>query len=347
MRLRHFEELKPICPACRLSGREMPLVLGPGAQEGKGGIESGFLCCPSPDCGQAYPIIDGAPILVPDVQAWLAANGHLLLQRQSLADEVENVVGRAMGADAAFNVVRQQESSYAFDHYGDLDPTPRPGAAPGAVRRCLAAAQSALPPVTGAALDIGCAVGRTSFDLAEEGQGLVLGIDLNWPLLRIARGVLEDEVASYPLRMLGLNFERQRHAARFAGAEQVDFWVADALCLPFSANIFGQIMALNVMDCVSDPARLVAEMLRVGGVQAGLAMATPFDWAGHATPLSHWLEGPAALEAMLQHVSSLSQAAGQGRFVACGPAWDMTWQVRLHERSTMQYQAHFCAGVVE
>lgn len=349
MRISHFEQLKPICPACRRVGRETQLVLGGDAVEDQFGISSGLLHCQEIECRRSYPIIDGMPVLVPDLDAWLAANGHLILQRGFLPDGVEDILGRAMGPNAAFNVVRQQLSSYAFDHYGDLDPGHRDGPLalePGAVQRCLAAALAPLPAACGPILDIGCAVGRTSFDLATASQELVLGIDLNWPLIRMARTVLEGGAARYPHRVNGLNYVRRNLPAHFPGADRVDFWVADALCLPFSPHRFDLAVAMNVLDCVTDPKSLLLEIFRALREGGGMALATPFDWAEHATHLSAWLENVDAFRALLAHASEVSRQCGGGGFIEAGPFQEFEWQVRLHNRASMRYGTCIASGSI-
>ncbi|MFG1462671.1 methyltransferase domain-containing protein [Xanthobacter sp. DSM 24535] len=353
MRLAHFEALRPVCPACLRRGIESPLQLAPGAQEDAAGIGSGVLRCPEVDCRIGYPIIEGAPILVPDLSAWLAANGHLLLQRHELPDQVEGLIADALGPDAAFNVIRTQQASYAHDHYGDLEEAGgphfgplSPAVVPGAVRRCLAAALAQLPQARGPVLDIGCAVGRTSFDLAAATSGLVLGIDVNWPLLAVGRGILDRGLVSYPHRRVGLTFERRRHAVAFAGAERVDFWIADALALPFRARTFDLAVAMNVLDCVSSPSHLLWEMARILDGGGGAALATPFDWGSHATPPDAWLDGPAALETLLAQVNASARAAGTGELIETGAPRDLDWHVRLHDRAAMHYAVHLVTAIL-
>ena len=344
MRLRHFEALGPVCPACRQSGQSHPLVLEPGALREGADVRAGLLRCTGPACGQAYPIVRGVPILVPDLATWLTANLHLMLQEAVETDAVEAVIGAALGPDAAFNLVRQQQSTYGHDHYGDLG-TCEDGAGrgtdtapPGSVRRALALALSHLPLEDGPVLDIGCAAGRTTFDLAATGN-LVLGIDLNWQLLAIGRGVLDQGRISYPLRRSGNRFERCTGRADLPGADRVDFWVADALALPFPSGRFGHVVGLNVLDCVPEPARLIQEISRALAAGGRLALCTPFDWASHATPPAQWLEGPDAVRALL--VSAGLAAAGTE---AAHSSVKTQWHIRLHDNSAVQYTTHFYFG---
>lgn len=252
---------------------------------------------------------------------------------------MEAVVGAAIGPDAAFSATRQQQSTYAHDHYGDLfdgeaKATPH---APGSVRRCQDQALRRLGSGHGPRLDIGCAVGRTSFDLAAGCDEPVLGVDLNWPLLRVGRGILDRGLLRYPLRRLGNRYDRRETFFFPPEADRVDFWIADAQALPFAADTFQVALALNVLDCVPDPARLVAEVSRVTRPGGDVAFATPLDWAADATPSTAWLESHEALEAMIARAGR--GIPGAKPLTPTGPTLDLPWSVRLHDNATVTYRS--------
>ncbi|MEH3148772.1 MAG: methyltransferase domain-containing protein [Methylobacterium frigidaeris] len=334
MRRLHFEALRPACPACRRAF----LALEPGAEGADDAIRSGVLRCQGGGCGERFPVVAGVPVLVPDLAGWLSANLHLVLEGDVDGAAAEAVIAAAVGPDSAFGIARQQQSSYAHDHYGDLFPAdPDAGtASPGGVRRCQDQALRRLGPGSGPVLDVGCAVGRTSFDLAAACDGPVLGIDLNWPLLRIGRGVLDRGLLRHPLRRLGNRYDRRETRFSPPEAGRVDFWVVDALSLPFADDTFRLVMALNVLDCVPDPARLVAEISRVTAPGGGVAVATPLDWAPHATPSPAWLDTPDAFEALVARVSR--DGPGAKPLTPTAPALDLPWAVRLHDNATVTYR---------
>lgn len=353
MRRLHFETLKPVCPACRRPGRDMPLALEAGAVCIDDNVRSGVLRCTAADCGQRFPIIDGAPVLVPDVASWLSSNLHLVLQGDIDCAEAEAVVGAAVGPEAAFNISRQQQASYAHDHYGDLFDETGDGAPPGSIRRCQqialerlngksgentsAASQPGVQPVLQPALDVGCAVGRTTFDLAASGTRLALGIDLNWPLLRIARQIIDHGLLQYPHRRIGNRYDRLCRKVAFPADANVDFWIADALSMPFRSDTFGLALGLNVIDCVPDPARLIVEMSRVVGPGGGVGLATPFDWAPHATPYAAWIDDAPALDGLVTALGPVAAAMGGKPLSPTAPGVDLAWSLRLHDRAAMTY----------
>src|SRR5205085_12367722 len=63
----------------------------------------------------------------------------------------------------------------------------------GVLERGLALAGEKL---AGPALDVGCSVGRSTFELAQRGAAPVLGVDLNFSMLQVAAGVRSEEHTS-------------------------------------------------------------------------------------------------------------------------------------------------------
>lgn len=349
MRRRHFEQLRPLCPVCLSQRSEpLPLQLTSVLQELDDHILEGMLQCSHPQCLREFPIIDGIPIIVSDIRSLLSEQVAELTRRQDLSHVAESVIGDCCGPGSSFDTTRQQLSSYAWDHYGDCDPEEtgsEPG--PGGILRVLAAGVSLVEePLQGPVLDMGCAVGRSSFSLASSSEQLVLGIDLNLGLLRVAQQALVHKRVRYPRRRLGLVYDRREFSVDFAHSDLVDFWACDACVLPFAAQQFGAITCLNALDCVHSPSGLLAAISGALRVDGAAILACPYDWSAVATPVENWLGGhsqrgvelgssEAWLRRMLggQHPSAL-----QGlRMVQES---NVDWMVRLHERSAVHYQSH-------
>ena len=148
-----------------------------------------------------------------------------------------------------------QVNEYLVFHYASIDQTLRwefgPHQAFGFHARLAECIDSSQLPEISRALDLGCSVGRTSFELAKRSDGLVLGVDLHLPMLRLARRVLETGTVSYARRRVGIVYDRRDFDVAFDDADRVDFWACDAMALPFRDAGFGHAMALNVLDCVN------------------------------------------------------------------------------------------------
>lgn len=346
MKTAHFRNLRPVCPRCRRdSGALIALEVvheTPNAETAGGRIE--ILACPAHGCRQEYPVIDGMPVLVPDVRGWVQANEHDILARRDLSDELGSLLGDCLDPAGPHNVTRHNVSAYAASHFG----TGEDKAGQGTIHEVLSTAVAMAGPLPpGPVLDLGCAVGGTSFHLAGALEGrLVLGMDLGFGLLRVAGEVLETGEAVYDLRTNGLVYRRCRRPLTQGPAGPVDFWVGDASALPFAPGKFAMVCALNLLDCVHSPVTVLQQIdaaLVPGGV---CLLATPFDWAASATPVEGWIGGH-------------SRRAGDGgcpvtrlRAILADGDWPLPgmrlrlvgartvpWAVRLHDRAQMLYQS--------
>jgi SAM-dependent methyltransferase len=295
-------------------------------------------------------VVDGIPLLIANLRQYVADNPLRLLARDDLSALLESVVGDCCGAGSDYDQVRQQVSTYAWEHYGDLDPDealgePRPGTTLAALTTGCGLAE---PVPAGPVLEVGCAVGRGSFALAERTGELVLGVDLHFPMLRLAAGVLREGTVRYARRRVGLVYDRREFPARFDHRENVDFWACDAAALPFAPGTFSLAVALNLLDSIYAPRELLGSIARVL-VEGGKAvLSCPYDWAPGATPLEGWLGGhsqrspsdgssEAVVRALLTPGSSSTSVDG---LRICAERDDLPWHLRLHGRSTMTYRLH-------
>ena len=128
---RHFETIRPLCPVCRAaSGADMELEISIVERVQGDSVLEGVLHCSDPACRREYPIVDGIPLIVADLRSYLADNLLYVYGRNDLSAAVESIVGDCCGAGSAFDAMRQHLSSYAWDHYADLDPAEPPGEHP-------------------------------------------------------------------------------------------------------------------------------------------------------------------------------------------------------------------------
>ncbi|MHB9080580.1 MAG: 5-histidylcysteine sulfoxide synthase [Pirellulaceae bacterium] len=144
------------------------------------------------------------------------------------------------------------------------------------------------------ALDLGCAVGRASFELARE-FAAVTGIDFSARFIRVAlqlkvKGQLhyelieEGDIVSY-------------HEARLSDhdlenvVDRVEFSQGDATNLKPQFTGYDLILAANLIDRLYDPRRFLTtihQRLNLGGV---LVIASPYTWLEEFTKKEDWLGG--------------------------------------------------------
>lgn len=348
MRRGHFEAFAPVCPACRRGAEASPLRLARVLRGDADLVEQGLLHCTNHGCRREYPILDGIPLLVADLRAHVAHGLLHLLARDDVDDVLMSALGDCAGPESPLHTMRSHLSHYADGHYSDLDPErPRPPA----ILELQSQALALLPaPVVAPAVVLGCSVGRECFALADRLDGPVLGLDLNFAMLRLAARVARTGRLRYPRRRVGLVFDPVDVAAAFAGAGRIDFWLADAAALPLAPGAAAFATSLNLIDCVPDPLAHVHELDRVVRPGGAAVLATPYDWSPAATAVEAWLGGHSQRgphhgdpEPVLRGLfdPTWPQAVPGLRIV--GEALDLPWQVTLHRRSALHYRVHAVA----
>ena len=339
----HFERLRPVCPLCRLSrGVESFLTIGKVAVEEDGEILEGSLICSNRNCLREHPIVDGIPVVLADASSWL--NNQILgvFRREDLSYFTESILGDLSGHASALDRDRGNNAIYAQSHWAE--------ASPSYLTLFEAASRLLAAPAEGVWIDIGCSLGRGSFELAKTTNDLVVGLDLNFSMLRMAQRIRRSGRVKYRSRRVGLVFDSHDYELPAYPVEQVSFWCADVAILPFAASTFDGAICMNMLDCVASPLGLLFELGRITMPSSESILATPFDWAAGATEPASWIGGHSqrstphqgsSLSVLKQILSAGSEAGvDTGLFIEADQD-NVTWRLQTHERSTTEYAVYF------
>lgn len=175
-------------------------------------------------------------------------------------------------------------AEYLLFHYGGADRSNFPV-------RCVAQLEAGRLPAPARALDLGCAVGRSSFELARF-CGEVVGIDASARFIAIARQL--QKKGTFPFQSVEEGaLTRSRRAVVPGGIDRrrVRFERGDAMNLPRSLGLFDVILLANLIDRLSDPRKCLDSLpllLRPGGQ---LLVTSPWSWLVEYTPRRRWLGG--------------------------------------------------------
>jgi 5-histidylcysteine sulfoxide synthase/putative 4-mercaptohistidine N1-methyltranferase len=144
------------------------------------------------------------------------------------------------------------------------------------------------------ALDLGCAAGRASFELARAFDE-VTGIDFSARFIGLGVQIAEQGVLRYSLVDEGeLVSYRERRLADLgleAARGRVAFFQGDACNLKPIFCGYDLILAANLIDRLYSPAKFldsVHERIWPGGL---LVIASPYTWLTEHTPREEWLGG--------------------------------------------------------
>lgn len=187
-------------------------------------------------------------------------------------------------------------------------------------------------PCEAVALDLGCAVGRSSFELANFGVS-VLGIDYSQSFVDAAQALKEHGQMEYERVDEGV--ARTKLVARVPDnlrRDRVRFEQGDAMHLRADIGDFDIVHAANLLCRMPEPQKLIERLpalVRPGGQ---LLLTTPCTWLEDFTPRGNWPKGSTKewLTSLLEPHFDLSKTV------------DMPFLIREHAR---KYQWSVALGM--
>ncbi|MDF7651511.1 5-histidylcysteine sulfoxide synthase [Erwiniaceae bacterium L1_54_3] len=146
-----------------------------------------------------------------------------------------------------------------------------------------------------AALDIGCATGRASFELARYFDA-VTGMDYSARFIDVALQLTSGEDFRYVVPEEGELVEyRQVRLKDFdlsdEQAKRIQFLQGDACNLKPQPDRYDLVLASNLIDRLRQPQRFLQDitpMIKSGGL---LVLSSPYTWLEEFTPKENWLGG--------------------------------------------------------
>ncbi len=141
------------------------------------------------------------------------------------------------------------------------------------------------------ALDIGCAVGRSAFELSKTCHG-VNAMDFSRAFISAARTLQEQHRVSYQITEEG-HVLRPLEAVLPAGIhpERVTFQEGDAMNLPPDLGTFDLVHAANLICRLTEPRRFLDRLASLVHPDGHLLLTTPCTWLEEFTPPERWPQG--------------------------------------------------------
>ena len=180
-------------------------------------------------------------------------------------------------------------------------------------------------PEGGRALDLGCSVGRSSFELARYFNE-VIGIDYSHAFIDAAARLQRNGV--HPATRLdegSATTSLEVCVEPEIDRSRVSFEQGDAQFVREDIGQFDAIIACNLICRLPEPLRVLNRLIELVQPGGQLFITTPFTWLEEYTPSANWL-GDGAQDSFAGLRRALEPA------FALDDKWDMPFLIREHAR---------------
>jgi putative 4-mercaptohistidine N1-methyltranferase len=187
-------------------------------------------------------------------------------------------------------------SEYLLFHYGSphqiLPWSFGPASALDYPRRCISECLDvARLPAEGRGLDLGCAVGRSTFELARY-CCKVVGIDYSRRFIEVAGELQRHGAFAYSYVEEGqLRTSATATVPADIDRHRVNFEQGDAQTMRATLGRFDVVLMANLLDRLHEPRRCLDAIPGLVSRGGQLIITTPCTWLEEYTPRSNWLGG--------------------------------------------------------
>lgn len=137
-------------------------------------------------------------------------------------------------------------------------------------------------------LDLGCAVGRSAFEMSGECEE-VIGIDFSEAFVRAAEALRMGKTVAYDrCEEAGIATRLEVRLPQEVNGSKLRFMQGDAMDLPTNLGSFNRVHAANLLCRLSEPARLLDRLPDLVAAGGELVLATPCTWLEEFTPRGNW-----------------------------------------------------------
>jgi putative 4-mercaptohistidine N1-methyltranferase len=187
-------------------------------------------------------------------------------------------------------------AEYLLFHYGlpnDVLPyDPGPATSLNFPVRCVTeCADVSRLPAAARALDLGCAVGRATFELARH-CAEVIGIDSSDRFISVAEHLQTNGAMHFTRLDEGeLTTMMRACVPHDVQRDRVRFERGDAMELREDLGTFDVVLMANLIDRLTDPRRCLERLSRLVRRGGRLVITSPYTWLTCHTPRENWLGG--------------------------------------------------------
>ena len=180
------------------------------------------------------------------------------------------------------------------------------------------------------ALDLGCAVGRSTFELAKHCTESI-GIDLSDSFISAAKQLQDNGKIDYSFIVEGeVNQAAVAKVPSEIDRSRVSFEQGDAMFLRNGLGRFDIVLMINLIDRLPCPKKCLEQLASLIHSGGQLIIASPCTWLEDYTPKTEWLGGWKESNQPFQTLDKLREILTPS-FELNGK-WDIPFLIREHAR---------------
>jgi SAM-dependent methyltransferase len=302
-------------------------------------------------CGSRYPRIEAIRCVPPDLGAfletqaealasgWISADAHAALDACRKAGELDPT-------GESFHE-RSFLGQHGMAHFPDASDPLGPELACNrivhqTVRTWLERHPHPCDTPSKCALEAGCGPGAFLQTLAPLFVDGALGLDIRISMLRLARRMSNAGEAVLPFCVEGRRFDLVRLRIPDGSkppADSIHLLCGDIMAPPLDAEAFPVVMAMSLLDTVTDPLFALGQLdalLAPGGL---LLLGTPYSWDARVTAPKEWWSGPGATggETLRLALSGGHRVLPHLRYEILEESDRLAWAVPGHGRFVLRF----------
>ncbi len=137
-------------------------------------------------------------------------------------------------------------------------------------------------------LDLGCAVGRSAFEMSRHCDE-VLGIDFSNTFIQAAEAIRNGAALAYKRREeAAISTPLTARMPVGVDRDKLRFIQGDAMNLPDELGSFDRVHAANLLCRLTEPIKLLVRLPALVKPGGELVLATPCTWLEEFTPFANW-----------------------------------------------------------
>ncbi len=190
------------------------------------------------------------------------------------------------------------------------------------------------------ALDIGCSVGRASFELTKTFDK-VIGVDFSQSFVDTANRLKDEKVLKFDKKIEGDIKEPKSFELVDIDTSKVSFEQGDACDLDDELEGFDLVIAINLIDRLHTPKKFLEDIRSRLNKDGILIIASPYTWMDEYVKKENWLGGKIEDGKEIYTIDTIKEVLSDDYELLDEP-FDVEFVIQEHVRKYQHTFSKFC-----